>query len=224
MKSTIPLRNKVAVCSALVVVMLPVGVKTPCSAVVPVVPPPPIPPAELVAPPVVPVVPAFPPVAPVVPAVGLVVPPVAMVAPPLPPLHPNAPTMMTNMDSTAIFTKTEHRRFDMVPPVAGDAGAMDALSLTRGSVPGNTGLVFFPSFRPGSTWTTARTLSRGARKLSKVHTPPLVLTTQDHRAGTISTRHSKLGSRPSIPAPHRHSTAAPSRAFGHVRPRRGRLR
>jgi hypothetical protein len=37
---------------------------------------------------------------------------------PLPLLHSVAPTMMTNTDTTVNFTKTEHTRFSVVPPVA----------------------------------------------------------------------------------------------------------
>ena len=62
--STFPLGNNVAVCSSLATVMLPVATKTPCGAVVPVVP------AELVAPPVVLIEPSppVPPAAFIVPA------------------------------------------------------------------------------------------------------------------------------------------------------------
>jgi hypothetical protein len=54
---------------------------------------------------------------------------------PLPRPHPAAPAGMTNMDSTTDFTKTKRRQFDMGPPGAGDAGAMDALSTTRAVYP-----------------------------------------------------------------------------------------
>jgi hypothetical protein len=37
---------------------------------------------------------------------------------------------MTNMDGTISFRKTEHTRFNMVPPVARETGAMDDLSTT----------------------------------------------------------------------------------------------
>ena len=80
---TFPFGNNVAVWNLLATAMLPVGTKTPCSTVVPVVP------AELVVPPVVPVVPAelvVPPVVPVVPPRELVPPPAAPVV--LPPLLP----------------------------------------------------------------------------------------------------------------------------------------
>jgi hypothetical protein len=35
---------------------------------------------------------------------------------------------MTNMDSTVSLVKTEHTRFDLVPPVARETGTLDALS------------------------------------------------------------------------------------------------
>ena len=82
--STVPLPNKVAVWPTLATLMLPVAANTPCSTVVPVVPP----------------------VVPVVPPVELVAPPVAAV-PPLPLPHPPAPEATTNTDSTFNFTKTE---------------------------------------------------------------------------------------------------------------------
>jgi hypothetical protein len=42
------------------------------------------------------------------------------------------------MESMISLKKTEHTRLDIVPPVARDAGVIDDLSTTRGSVPGNT--------------------------------------------------------------------------------------
>jgi len=96
--------------------------------------------AEPAPPPVAPV-PAMPAVRPVpgVPPVELVVPPVVVVAPRLPLLvHPPVLTVSRRMDATVSATKTQRTRFDMLPPVACDAGAMDALSTTRKSVPPNS--------------------------------------------------------------------------------------
>jgi hypothetical protein len=92
--------------------------------VVLVIPPPPVFPMVPVVPPVVLVTPT------VAPAVELVEPPVVPTRMPLPLLHPPAPTVMTNMDGTISFRKTEHTRFNMVPPVARETGAMDDLSTT----------------------------------------------------------------------------------------------
>jgi hypothetical protein len=85
--------------------------------VVPVVPPVGlvIPPAELIAPPVVPVVP-----------VKLVVPPVVLVVPPPPLLHPVAAVAMISRESNVSFTRIEHTRFGMDPPVARNPAAIDA--------------------------------------------------------------------------------------------------
>jgi hypothetical protein len=59
------------------------------------------------------------------------------------PLHPAATALTRKTDSAVSFTRTEHTRFDMVPPVARDTGAMDALS--------PTGLVYLETFLPHTT-------------------------------------------------------------------------
>jgi hypothetical protein len=51
-------------------------------------------------------------------------------------LHPVVVKVTTNMNTTVNFPKWENARFDMVPPVARDARALDSLSTTRRSLPG----------------------------------------------------------------------------------------
>jgi hypothetical protein len=163
---------------------------TPPVLAVSVVPPPPVPPVfptVPVAPPVVPVrsslVPPFPPVTPVVPAVELVAPPAVPIRMPLPPLHPPAPTVKTITDSMVSFTKSEHTRFAMAPPVARDAGAMDALSTTRGRVPGNSGQ---DSAAPGLTSRVRRWSSGSAWSQGTDHVAAYVSRrTADVRAATF---------------------------------------
>jgi hypothetical protein len=63
---------------------------------------------------------------------------------------------MINMESMISLKKTEHTRLDIVPPVARDAGVIDDLSTTRGSVPGNsyqenTGLAGCPCWAIGES-------------------------------------------------------------------------
>ncbi len=88
---TFPLGNKVAVWSYLATVILPVGTKIHSGGIAPA--------------------------APFAPAVELVAPPVAPIPSPLPLLHPVAPTLTTKMIRTVTSTKTEHREFNMWPPV-----------------------------------------------------------------------------------------------------------
>jgi len=103
----------------------------------PVLPPPEPPvrlePPELVVPAVL-VVPRSPPVR-IEPPVLVVPPLLPVLLPPL--LHPDPAAVITNMNTRVSFTKTKHTRFDIVSPVAGDTGAIDALAPTRGIVTGN---------------------------------------------------------------------------------------